>query len=98
MQKRKKGAVRKEHGVMCNICGINCGKGGALKTHIEGAHKIDYNDYIACFYKKGRLIADSWDDSSKTRSGKIVVTHILVRRFFCEPSKRGVPRAARKRK
>jgi hypothetical protein len=28
---------------MCNICGKNCGKGGALKKHVEGAHEVIYD-------------------------------------------------------
>jgi hypothetical protein len=96
MAMRKKGAVRKGHGIMCNICGINCGKGGALKTHIEGAHNVTYDDYKKCFYGMHKnLIADSWDDSVTTSSGKTVITHVLVRRFVGEPGPRGATRSAR---
>ena len=71
MAARKKGAVRKGHGTMCNICGINCGKGGPLKKHVEGAHEVDYKQYKACFYGKMKtLLADTWDDSVKPRMGK----------------------------
>ena len=96
MARRKNGAVRKGHGVMCNICGLNCGKGGALKKHIEVGHKIKYEDYNICFYRKAKpVIANSWDDSVNTAEGKTVITHVLVRRFIREKSLRGVPRAAR---
>mgnify|MGYP001565678027 CR=1 FL=1 len=96
MSGRKKGAVRKGHGVMCNICGTNCGKGGALKKHIQGAHKVDYDDYKVCFYKNVRtVIADSWDDSIKTSGGKNVIVHVMVRRFIGSIGKRGATRAAR---
>ena len=54
MSKRRKGAVRRGHGAMCNICGRNCGKGGALKKHIESAHGVEYEAYKTCFYGKPR--------------------------------------------
>jgi hypothetical protein len=96
MARRKKSAVRTGHGVMCNICGVNCGKGGALKKHVEGTHQVAYNDYKVCFYGSvATTIADSWDDSINTSSGMTVMTHVLVRRFVGNPGKRGVPRAAR---
>ncbi len=97
MARRKKGAVRKGHGVMCNICGTNCGKGGALKTHVEGAHKVDYNDYKKCFYENVKtLIADGWDDSVSTTNGLTVITHVLVRRFVGNAGPRGATRSVRK--
>jgi hypothetical protein len=96
MPTRKKGAVRTGHGIMCNICGINCGKGAALSTHLKGAHKVPYAAYKACFYPEdGVIIADAWDDSVKTEGGDTVVTHVLVRRFVRDPGRRGVTRAAR---
>lgn len=96
MPQRKKGAVRKGQGVMCNICGVNCGKGGALKTHVEGAHDVDYDDYKKCFYGVPKnIIADSWDDTVQTSSGKTVITHVLVRRFTGDPGPRGATRTAR---
>ncbi len=99
MAGRKKGAVRKGHGTMCRICGLNCGKGAALHSHVEKTHEIEYNDYMYCFEGKANtIIADSWDDSVKTAKGKTVVTHVLVRRFVRDPGPRGVPRAAGKRK
>jgi hypothetical protein len=99
MPARRKGAVRPRHGVMCNICGTNCGKGGALKKQIERAHLINYEEYLKCYYGKVKtIIADSWDDSIRTANGRTVITHVLVRWFICEPGKRGVPRAARVRR
>ncbi|HHT9124660.1 MAG TPA: hypothetical protein ACFYD6_02465 [Candidatus Brocadiia bacterium] len=96
MPRRKKGAVRKGHGVMCNICGVNCGKGGALKKHVEGEHEVDYEIYKKCFYGSTKnVIADGWDDSVSTSSGKTVITHVLVRRFVGEPGTRGATRTAR---
>ena len=102
MPRRKKGAVRKGQGVMCNICGINCGKGGALKTHIEGrnasgGHDVSYEDYKKCFYGVDvkNTIADAWDDSVSTVRGSQVITHVLVRRFVGDAGPRGVTRAAR---
>jgi hypothetical protein len=80
---------------MCNICGLNCGKGGALKAHVEGSHGVDYNAYKKCFYEEVKtVIADSWDDSVQTKSGRTVVTHVLVRRFIGSPGPRGATRAA----
>lgn len=99
MPRKKKGAVRKGHGVMCNICGLNCGKGGALKKHLKDAHAVEYEIYNKCFYDIAKnIIADSWDDSVSTPDGKTVITHVLVRRFVGTPGHRGVPRAARIKK
>jgi hypothetical protein len=96
MAGRRKGAVRRGHGIMCNVCGTNCGKGAALKKHVEGAHHVSYRDYKKCFYGKVKTtITDSWDDSVSTNTGKTVITHVLVRRFIGDPGKRGVTRAAR---
>ena len=96
MAARKKGAVRKGHGTMCNICGLNCGKGGALKKHVEGAHNVDYESYKTCFYGNVvTVIADAWDDSVNTVKGQTVISHVLVRRFIGDPGERGVTRAAR---
>ncbi|MCH7547087.1 MAG: hypothetical protein IID30_11875 [Planctomycetes bacterium] len=96
-KKRKKGAVRPGKGVMCNICGLNCGKGGALKKHVEGTHDVDYDAYKICFYGEAKtVIADAWDDSVATTKGKTVVTHVLVRRFIGDPGPRGATRSARK--
>lgn len=96
MARRKRGAVRRGHGAMCNVCGRNRGKGGALKKHVEGAHGVTYDAYVKCFYERvATIIADSWDDSASTSNGKTVVTHVLVRQFVGDPGPRGVPRAAR---
>jgi hypothetical protein len=96
MPRRKKGAVRRGHGAMCNVCGTNCGKGGALKVHIEGTHRVSYEDYKKCFYVGAtNVIANAWDDSVSTSGGKTVITHVFVRRFIGNPGPRGVPRAAK---
>ena len=96
MAARKKHAVRPGHGVMCNVCGVNCGKGGALKKHVEGAHSVSYDDYKTCFYGTPKtIIADGWDDTVSTSSGQTVVTHVLVRRFIQDPGPRGATRAVR---
>ena len=99
MARRAKYAVSPGAGVMCNICGLNCGKGGALKKHVEGAHGIAYEDYKKCFYGEVKtILADGWDDSVKTSSGKTVITHVLVRRFVGDPGPRGATRAVNKQK
>jgi hypothetical protein len=96
MARRRKYAVRRGHGAMCNICGLNCGKGGALKKHIEGAHSVAYDTYKTCFYSgANNVLANAWDDSVSTAGGKTVITHVLVRRFIGTPGPRGTPRAAR---
>lgn len=96
MAGRRKGAVRRGRGVMCNICGKNCGKGGALKTHVEGAHQVNYKYYKQCFYGEVKtIIADGWDDSVSTSGGGTVITHVLVRRFIGDPGPRGATRSAR---
>lgn len=90
MLRRKKGAVRRGAGSMCNICGLNCGKGGALRKHIQGAHQVDYAAYKECFYGEVKtLIADTWDDSVQTSGGNTVISHVLVRRFVGHPGPRG---------
>lgn len=96
MPRRRKHAVRRGHGTMCNICGKNCGRGGPLSTHLKGAHNVDYDIYSKCFYSKCKtLIADSWDASVRTSNGQTVITHVLVRRFVGNPGCRGVPESAR---
>jgi hypothetical protein len=48
--KRKKGAVRPGHGARCFICGMECGRGGSLKRHVEATHHVDYAiGYKRCF-------------------------------------------------
>lgn len=95
MPRRRKGAVRKGRGSMCNICGMNCGKGGALSKHVEG-HGVDYATYKKCFYDAGHtIIADAWEGSLKTNGGRTVLIHVLVRRVLGDPGKRGVTRVAR---
>jgi hypothetical protein len=94
MPRRRKGAVRPGQGSMCNICGKNCGKGGALKTHIEGAHKIKYTDYKKCFYGEAKnILANAWDDSVSTSNKETVIIHVFVRRFVGDPGWRGVTRS-----
>jgi hypothetical protein len=81
---------------MCNVCGLNCGKGGALSKHVEAVHQIKYKDYKMCFYGKPKtIIANGWDDTVSTSDGKTVITHVLVRRFIRDPGPRGATRAAR---
>jgi hypothetical protein len=96
MPRRRKYAVSNRAGVMCNVCGRNCGKGGALKKHVEGAHDVAYDAYKRCFYAEAKtVLADAWDDTVKTHAGDTVITHVFVRRFVGNPGPRGVPRAAR---
>jgi hypothetical protein len=96
MSARRKGAVRPGHGVMCNVCGKNCGKGGALKKHVEGAHDVSYDAYKKCFYGEAKTyIADAWDGSVSTSDKKPVITHVFVRRFIGEPDWRTPTRSAR---
>ena len=97
MPRRKKHAVRKGHGTMCNICGTNCGRGGPLTKHLLGAHSVDYETYMKCFYPdKVKLLADNWDDSIPTSSGNTAMYHVLVRRIVGDPGPRGVTRDARR--
>jgi hypothetical protein len=96
MARRKKGQVRRGHGAMCNVCGRNCGKGGPLKKHIEGTHKVSYDDYKRCFYEgAATIVANAWDDTVNTAGGRTVLIHVLVRRFIAEPGLRGASRAAK---
>lgn len=99
MARKVKYAVATGAGVMCNICGLNCGKGGPLKKHVEGAHAVNYDAYKKCFYGDAKtIIADGWDDSVSTSSGKTVITHVLVRRFVGDPGARGATRTVRSQK
>jgi hypothetical protein len=80
---------------MCNICGLNCGKGGPLKKHIEGAHPgVTYDAYNVCFYGAKDVVADTWNDPA-TSGGTPVLIHTLVRRFVQDPGPRGVTRTVR---
>jgi len=94
---RKKGAVRKGYGAMCNICGLNCGKGGPLKKHIEGRHPpVTYEAYKACFYPKSlgnKILTNAWDDSVQTSNGSKAVVHVLVRRFIQDKDAKSVTRS-----
>jgi hypothetical protein len=69
---------------MCRICGLNCGKGGALKAHIElKHHPVTYEAYDICF--SGKILTDAWDDSVPvTRAGvkQKAIVHVLTRLFF----------------
>jgi hypothetical protein len=92
MPRRRKHAVRKFHGTMCNICGKNCGRGGPLKTHLKGEHLVDYEIYMKCFYPdKVKLLANNWHDSNPGSSGSRAIYHVLVRRIVSDPGPRGVP-------
>jgi hypothetical protein len=96
MAGRKKNAVRRGRGKMCNICGLNCGRGGPLKRHVEGGHGVGYDQYRKCFYPKNtRILTDSWDDQVKTKGGNTVLIHVLVRRTVGDPGPRGATRSAR---
>lgn len=97
MVRRAKGAVRKGAGSMCKICGLNCGKGGPLSTHIEGKHQVSYENYKKCF-SSGTLVTDVWDDTVSTSSGKTFLIHVLVRKFVGDTGPRGAPRSPRPQK
>lgn len=96
---RKKGAVRTGRGAMCNICGVNCGTGGALKKHVESKHAVSYEAYKRCFYLDGNeVFVDSWADEIAVTDGeeKEMLSgsvHTLVRYMNIEPGKRGVRKA-----
>lgn len=99
MPRRRKYQVRKGFGIMCNMCGKNCGRGGPLKSHVEGrksagGHELSYETYPECFYGAGKILADSWDDSIRTARGKTVMIHTMVRRLVGSPGHRGATRTA----
>jgi hypothetical protein len=78
------------------MCGLNCGRGGPLKKHVETIHGIAYDDYKKCFYGTVKtILADAWDDSVSTSRGNTVITHVLVRRFVGSTGPRGATRAVR---
>jgi hypothetical protein len=92
MPRRKKNAVRKGHGVMCNICGTNCGRGGALKTHLK-KHSIQYADYQNTFYNINReIICDKWAITDHITNKKKTMVHILICKIVGEPGLRGLPK------
>jgi hypothetical protein len=74
---------------MCNLCGQNCGRGGALNKHLS-KHGISYAVYKKCFYEGARIITNTWAVSGKTNQNKKVMIHVLVRRVVGEPGPRGV--------
>jgi ssDNA-binding Zn-finger/Zn-ribbon topoisomerase 1 len=79
---------------MCNICGKNCGKGGALKKHVEGSHGVECEAYTKCFYTEAKnILANAWDDSVSTSNGQTVITHVLARRFVGDTGPRGATRS-----
>jgi hypothetical protein len=75
MARRKKGSVRKGHGARCLICGRECGRGGSLRTHVEGAHHVIYKDaYKRCFFG-GDCVFNEWQAD---KTGDILVhTRVL---------------------
>lgn len=92
MARKRKGAVGVGKGTMCNICGLNCGKGGALSKHLQSVHYIDYKAYKTCFQGSGTVLLDKWT-KTEGRIKKIpVLIHVLVRRVVNNPGERGVAR------
>jgi hypothetical protein len=76
MPRRRKGAVRPGHGARCLICGRECGKGGSLRTHVEGAHHVSYSDaYKRCFRGGDSVL----DEVAVDNAGDFLV-HIRVLR------------------
>lgn len=74
MPRHRKGAVRPGHGARCLICGKECGKGGSLRRHVEGAHHVNYKDgYKRCF-KGGNPVLD---EKILDRTGELFA-HIRV--------------------
>jgi hypothetical protein len=72
MAGKKKGAVRKGHGIRCLICGKDCGKGGALAHHV-GTHKVTYSTYKRCFFGGDWVV-----NESKMAKGDEYLAHIRV--------------------
>jgi hypothetical protein len=94
-KKRKKGEVRTGHGTMCNVCGLNCGKGGALRSHLQAAHNLTYEQYKESYYRHGQVINNSWKETvAIDNEGLATYTHTLVRNFTRQRSKRGAPKSA----
>ncbi len=76
MSRRKKGAVRPGHGARCLICGLECGKGGSLRKHVEGAHEVNYNDgYKRCF-DGGEFVLNEW---KADRTGEFLVHNRVLK-------------------
>jgi HTH-type transcriptional regulator/antitoxin MqsA len=84
------GAVRKGRGMMCNICGLNCGKSGALRKHVEAAHGLPYERYKDSFYGQGDVVTNAWNRQVDTDNvDAATYTHILVRIFTRRRKARG---------
>lgn len=92
MAGKRKGAVGMGKGSMCNICGLNCGKGGPLSKHVKAVHRIEYEDYKTCFEGDGTTLVDKWIDTGGRNKGTPVLIHVLVRRVVNDPGERGVAR------
>ena len=93
--RRKKGAVRKGRGAMCNICGLNCGKSGALAKHVGTTHGLTYDQYKDSFYGQGEVLTNAWNQQLDTENDdEAKYTHTLVRVFTRPRSVRGAPKAA----
>jgi hypothetical protein len=93
--RRKKGQVRKGHGTMCNVCGMNCGRGGGLAKHMNAAHQLTYVQYKESYYGHGEVLTNSWNEQVATNNDdEATYTHTLVRVFTRPRSKRGVPKSA----
>jgi hypothetical protein len=74
MSRRRKGAVRPGHGARCLICGRECGKGGSLRRHVEGAHHVVYGEaYKRCFRGGDSVL----DELAVDNTGEFLV-HIRV--------------------
>jgi hypothetical protein len=76
MARRKKGAVRPGRGSRCLICGLDCGKGGPLRRHVEAQHYVSYaNGYKRCFNGGDVVI----NQHSVDGSGEFLVHTRIVR-------------------
>jgi hypothetical protein len=96
MPQKNPGKARAGLGIMCNIRGKNCGKGGGLKMSLDKKHGVDDDVYKKCFYSGAkRTLAEAWDDSVSRSSGKPVLRHVLARRFARDPGARGATGSAR---
>ena len=92
--RRKKGAVRPGHGARCLICGMECGKGGSLKVHVENKHSVDYeNGYKRCF-NGGDFLFNNGNAAEIGLNGEIFV-YARVLKVPPKPKKKAAKKRAR---
>jgi len=91
-KRKKRKPTKTNNGARCAICGKQCGRGGALKMHVETQHPISYEHYREMFVVGHRDIEHL--NTAELDKGLKLVTY-TVGYYLQEKSKRdGNDRAA----